>query len=204
MDPELDFNSCGLETNEDLLVRVVDVLNEIKSQTPSDVTRATGSAQAAYQLRTDSIKLLYFYQRIWRPRRRVMFFLGSPISYSLRALIVAKPELEDAVSDSLYSTALEIVEEFFVCFEYRDKLKTHIRAQRRIMDQCHAGFFYALVVRYGKQCAECKAKRKKLFIDHIKPVSKGGLSEFLNLQLLCFGCNSKKSNRYVETEKASS
>lgn len=32
-------------------------------------------------------------------------------------------------------------------------------------------------------------------IDHIKPISKGGLHEWSNVQLAHFGCNSKKGNR---------
>lgn len=34
-------------------------------------------------------------------------------------------------------------------------------------------------------------------IDHIKPIAKGGLHEWDNVQLLCRGCNSKKSDRYT-------
>lgn len=196
MDQQLEVSSCG--SDQDLLVRVVNVLNEIQCQTPSDITRANRSAQASHELRTDSIKLLYFYQYIWRPKRSVGFFLGNSVSYSLKALIIAKSELEDSPDYALYSTVLEIIDEFFVCLEERDKLKKHIRVQRKIMDQCRAGFFYALVVRYGKQCAECKSKRKKLYIDHIKPLAHWGLSEFINLQLLCFGCNSRKSSHFKE------
>jgi 5-methylcytosine-specific restriction endonuclease McrA len=34
-----------------------------------------------------------------------------------------------------------------------------------------------------------------LEIDHIKPVSKGGLSTETNLQTLCWRCNRTKSNK---------
>ena len=33
-------------------------------------------------------------------------------------------------------------------------------------------------------------------IDHIKPVSKGGLNTKTNLQILCHDCNNKKANKY--------
>ncbi|RAE55164.1 HNH endonuclease, partial [Burkholderia multivorans] len=35
-----------------------------------------------------------------------------------------------------------------------------------------------------------------LEVDHIKPISKGGLSEIENLQTLCWRCNRSKSNKY--------
>jgi 5-methylcytosine-specific restriction endonuclease McrA len=47
-------------------------------------------------------------------------------------------------------------------------------------------------------CAECgkKSATKALFqIDHIVPMSKGGLSVIHNLQLLCRVCNLKKGDR---------
>jgi 5-methylcytosine-specific restriction endonuclease McrA len=36
---------------------------------------------------------------------------------------------------------------------------------------------------------------KELRADHIHPFSKGGLTTWDNLQLLCISCNSKKSNK---------
>lgn len=48
--------------------------------------------------------------------------------------------------------------------------------------------------KYKHECVFC-GSTEKLEIDHIKPVSKGGLSEFLNLQVLCKKCNVKKSNK---------
>ena len=39
----------------------------------------------------------------------------------------------------------------------------------------------------------------KLHIDHIRPVSKWGSDELLNLQVLCMPCNMKKFNHYEGT-----
>ena len=45
-------------------------------------------------------------------------------------------------------------------------------------------------------CENCGTD-KKLTIDHIKPVSKGGLNRLNNYQALCKSCNSSKGNRIV-------
>lgn len=42
-------------------------------------------------------------------------------------------------------------------------------------------------------CAICSSN-KKLSIDHIVPMSKGGKDNIENLQCLCFSCNAKKGN----------
>lgn len=42
------------------------------------------------------------------------------------------------------------------------------------------------------RCAEC-GKHRKLEIDHIVPVSRGGSGDINNIQLLCGTCNKKKS-----------
>jgi hypothetical protein len=48
--------------------------------------------------------------------------------------------------------------------------------------------------RYGGRCAECSAAQYLEF-DHIIPVAKGGSNSDTNVQLLCRGCNLKKSDR---------
>lgn len=47
--------------------------------------------------------------------------------------------------------------------------------------------------RYGGQCAECGSDQY-LEYDHIVPVAKGGSNSDANVQLLCRGCNGKKSD----------
>jgi len=107
--------------------------------------------------------------------------------------------LEDVSAGSLlYETALEIINEFMSVHEYWDRLKRFKKQQRYLLSRNHERFFESLVLRDGKQCSECKSRRKKLCIDHIKPVSKGGLTELVNLRLLCYGCNSDKSGKFVE------
>lgn len=48
--------------------------------------------------------------------------------------------------------------------------------------------------KYKHKCVICGSS-ENLEIDHIKPISKGGLNQFKNLQVLCKACNVKKSNK---------
>ena len=50
---------------------------------------------------------------------------------------------------------------------------------------------------YGKKCLCCGSK-KKISIDHVIPVVKGGEDELWNLQPLCNSCNSKKSDKAID------
>ncbi len=47
---------------------------------------------------------------------------------------------------------------------------------------------------YHHRCVLCLAT-EQLEMDHIKPMSKGGLNVFKNLQVLCKKCNREKSNK---------
>ena len=56
-------------------------------------------------------------------------------------------------------------------------------------------------------CRKCGNSTKKepnllLEIDHIKPLSKGGMTTKDNLQTLCWKCNRSKGARYEENEKS--
>ena len=53
---------------------------------------------------------------------------------------------------------------------------------------------FAVYERDGNRCCRCGSPYD-LEIDHIYPISKGGKSNFANLQTLCHSCNSLKSNR---------
>lgn len=52
---------------------------------------------------------------------------------------------------------------------------------------------FAVYDRDKNRCVKC-GSRSNLEIDHIIPISKGGKTEFSNLQTLCKNCNQKKSN----------
>lgn len=74
--------------------------------------------------------------------------------------------------------------------------KKSVAYQRSLMT---AGVRYDVFNRDGFRCQICGATQHdgvKLHVDHIKPVSKGGLTEMVNLQTLCETCNLGKSNKY--------
>ena len=52
-----------------------------------------------------------------------------------------------------------------------------------------------VMVRDGFVCAYCGTKDKRLTIDHVIPVSKGGKTSFENCVAACKNCNSTKNDR---------
>jgi len=52
--------------------------------------------------------------------------------------------------------------------------------------------------RDGKTCRRC-GTMDNLTIDHIRPISKGGTDDLLNLQVLCRRCNASKGARYEDS-----
>lgn len=58
---------------------------------------------------------------------------------------------------------------------------------------------FAVYERDGYRCRKCGAQTRDLEIDHIYPISKGGKSNFDNLQTLCHSCNTLKSDSVGNT-----
>jgi len=77
-----------------------------------------------------------------------------------------------------------------------------IKERRRARESGAAGDFTAeawiqLKQRARYQCLCCR-KKKKLTIDHVVPLSKGGTNDISNIQPLCRSCNSKKRTRLTD------
>ena len=49
----------------------------------------------------------------------------------------------------------------------------------------------------GNKCQHCGTSDKKLTVDHIVPLTKGGSNYIGNIQPLCRSCNAKKGNRFI-------
>ena len=74
----------------------------------------------------------------------------------------------------------------------KDDLKDNGHAKER--NKMTNSLRYEVLRRDGFKCLTCGANggESKLEVDHIIPVSKGGLTEPDNLQSLCFDCNRGK------------
>lgn len=81
---------------------------------------------------------------------------------------------------------------------------------RQIMDDSSDSFYKGsgfgdftffkeeLIEKNGAYCEMCGQTDVPLQVDHIVPISKGGLNEISNMQLLCYKCHMKKHNYYFD------
>ena len=79
---------------------------------------------------------------------------------------------------------------------FKEVLSSSINRAYRRSIKGYRNVFQKLLYKYKFSCVCCGEKNLKLLsIDHIKPVSRGGTDEEVNLQILCRSCNSSKGNR---------
>lgn len=50
---------------------------------------------------------------------------------------------------------------------------------------------------HGNKCVHCGTTEKRLEVDHITPLKKGGTNYIENIQPLCKSCNSSKGARFI-------
>ncbi|HVN79680.1 MAG TPA: HNH endonuclease [Terriglobia bacterium] len=84
--------------------------------------------------------------------------------------------------------------------EHKDMVLAQVN-RRRTREYTASGSFTvlewkALCAFFKHRCAMCRRKRK-LTVDHIIPLSKGGSSFISNIQPLCQSCNSMKHNKIM-------
>ena len=103
--------------------------------------------------------------------------------------------------NSSYSTEIKLdinnMERFIRYLAEKVKFKKSVEGQRKLMTQ---RLRQEIKERDHYTCQSCGVSitdepHLLLEIDHIVPVSKGGLTEESNLQTLCWKCNRKKSNK---------
>lgn len=82
----------------------------------------------------------------------------------------------------------------------RSERSTAAQQRRNERAKMTASIRVDVLRRDGFRCKFCGADSSvaELHVDHIVPVSKGGLTELGNLQTLCADCNQGKSNRFID------
>lgn len=84
------------------------------------------------------------------------------------------------------------------CIEDKEERMKSKEYQRSLL---RASLRYDVMKRDDFKCVICGASADdgvKLHVDHIKPISKGGKTEFDNLRTLCSECNLGKSDKYED------
>ena len=71
------------------------------------------------------------------------------------------------------------------------------RDERQKANEARADLLRQVGLRDGFRCACCGATTH-LTLDHIAPVSLGGRTVLVNLQILCMGCNKAKNDRIID------
>ncbi len=83
----------------------------------------------------------------------------------------------------------------------RGKIYKRLKEQKRrhVSGKCSIDDWQNKLELLKYECQICykKPPEIELTIDHIVPISRGGTNNIKNLQPLCRGCNSKKSNRLL-------
>ena len=107
---------------------------------------------------------------------------------------------EDRLYRKLHSKEIRKRTDDWLC-NHPDKDKIY-GAKRSALKRNAPGHFTSqewidLCDKYGNICLCCR-KKKKLTVDHIVPLSKGGSNYILNIQPLCKHCNCVKGTQTID------
>ena len=127
------------------------------------------------------------------------FTLNPPMESTINIKLIYKtPSGKNVYSKSYMYHFLSIKQTFNRIAEerkYKQSLDYQIRVERSKMT---SSLRYDVLRRDNFKCKICGRSQidgVRLHVDHVYPVSKGGLSVFSNLQTLCDECNMGKSNK---------
>lgn len=101
------------------------------------------------------------------------------------------------INTSEYHTLRNIFKHYYdnsIKIKQLDEMQPRTVAQKFIGKRKIRLFIFS---RDGNKCLKCKGA-DNLTIDHIVPVSKGGVNSLFNLQTLCKSCNSIKKATYKD------
>lgn len=77
-----------------------------------------------------------------------------------------------------------------------ERRRAHAAKRRALVAASPATFtveqWLEIVERYGHRCAYCQRKPRKLTMDHVVPLAKGGTHTDDNIVPACFDCNRRK------------
>ena len=94
----------------------------------------------------------------------------------------------------IYETSFNAGGGGFAVVLFKKCLEINLFRKRRNQIKQYKKIFNKLLNKYKFKCVNCGAM-EGLEIDHIIPVSKGGIDDINNLQILCKSCNVRKSNK---------
>jgi len=77
----------------------------------------------------------------------------------------------------------------------RDRLNAHLRRDRisRVTADLTPAQWIAVVEAHDSKCVYCQSDDRKLTIDHVKPIARGGAHTLLNVAPACHSCNVRKN-----------
>jgi hypothetical protein len=144
-------------------------------------------SQQFTQIVSNAVRLLDGYVRLWKYRHNPkIMFQASGFQRPAQALLKFREITERrALESKVCLVALEIIKEYETYLWHRQAVSRHIKVQRGIQSRNRTKLFEALVLRDGKSCVYCKSKRR-LFIDHVKPLVRGGLTQMGNFSCSVF------------------
>lgn len=76
-------------------------------------------------------------------------------------------------------------------------MRAHAHKRRQAPGTFTADEWIALLERYDYRCLACGRDGVPLTIDHIIPLSKGGMNIISNIQPLCWECNQSKFTEII-------
>jgi hypothetical protein len=125
------------------------------------------------------------------------FFECSAMQNTLRVAVEHREFMQKASEGSMVcSVACGILDDYELYRFQWAEIEKHAKVQRAIIKSKYQSFRTAVGERDGYHCACCGTEENP-HLDHIIPVTRGGLSVIDNLQFLCTTCNNVKRRRVI-------
>jgi len=183
---EIDFITFGVPPDLEFLKEVEDTLAAFP------ISRRVGNHEEHY---IAAYRLLFGYKFVWSLKANGhirQFFQCGGMQSGLREVFNTQKGVYSS-SHKLCILAVKILQEYSIYQQHWDAVRRHIKTQRQLLNSKYKFYTTEVEKRDGYFCRSCKTF-EDLQLDHIKPVSRGGITELANVQFLCGDCNRAKSN----------